>query len=96
MSEADKMAERLEEEIEDASEPILLARKTVSEAAAIIRRLSTENAAQAERIAKLEEAAEKVIEMNLQHAQDEFGDRRKAETWACVLVLRAALGGDNG
>jgi hypothetical protein len=36
-------------------------------------------------------AAEKVIEMNLQKAQDQYGDRNKAESWACVRVLREAI-----
>jgi hypothetical protein len=36
-------------------------------------------------------AMEKVVEMNLQHAQDQYGDRAKAESWACVTVLREAL-----
>lgn len=44
------------------------------------------------------EALKKIIEMNRQHAQDEFGDAEKAEDWACVVVARAALlkagGGD--
>lgn len=40
---------------------------------------------------ELLEAAEKVIEMNLQESQDRYGDRNKAENWACVRVLRAAI-----
>lgn len=36
-------------------------------------------------------AAEKVIEMNRQHAHDQYGDADKAESWACVTVLLAAL-----
>jgi hypothetical protein len=41
--------------------------------------------------AALREAAEKVIEMNRQHANDQYGEADKAEAWACVQVLRAAL-----
>jgi len=37
------------------------------------------------------DALQKIIEMNLQHAQDQFGDAEKAEHWACVVVARAAL-----
>lgn len=40
---------------------------------------------------KLKQALEKIIEMNCQHAQDEFGDRSKAEGWACVTVAKEAL-----
>jgi hypothetical protein len=36
-------------------------------------------------------AAKKVIDMNLQHAEDQYGDRNKVESWACVVVLREAL-----
>ncbi|KAA2211669.1 hypothetical protein [Teichococcus oryzae] len=43
-------------------------------------------------IERLRAAAEKVIEMNRQHAQDQYGDANKAECWACVRVLREALG----
>jgi hypothetical protein len=37
-------------------------------------------------------AMEKVIEFNLQHAEDMCGDATKAESWACVRTLREALG----
>lgn len=37
------------------------------------------------------EAAEKVIEMNRQHAEDQYGNPEKAEGWACVVILRAAI-----
>lgn len=37
------------------------------------------------------DAAEKVIQMNRQHAEDQYGDANKAESWACVVVLRAAI-----
>ena len=36
-------------------------------------------------------AAEKVIEMNRQHAADQYGDADKAESWGCVVVLRESL-----
>ena len=36
-------------------------------------------------------AASKVIEMNRQHAEDQYGDPDKAEGWSCVTVLRTAL-----
>lgn len=39
----------------------------------------------------LRKAAEKVIEMNRQHAEDQYGDPDKAESWSCVTVLRAAM-----
>lgn len=37
-------------------------------------------------------ACAKVIEMNRQHAMDQYGDAEKAESWSCVTVLRAAMG----
>ncbi|KAB0489710.1 hypothetical protein [Pseudomonas vancouverensis] len=40
----------------------------------------------------LRNAAVKVIEMNRQHAKDQYGDAEKAESWSCVTVLRAAIG----
>lgn len=40
----------------------------------------------------LRNAAVKVIEMNRQHAEDQYGDSDKAESWSCVTVLRDALG----
>jgi len=41
--------------------------------------------------AKLAAAAEEVIRLNRQHAQDQYGDADKAESWACVKILRAAI-----
>jgi len=43
------------------------------------------------RVETLESALEKIIKMNLQHAQDQHGDAAKAENWSCVVVARAAL-----
>lgn len=42
------------------------------------------------------EAAEKVIEMNRQHSEDQYGDPEKAEGWACVVILRAAIAKSRG
>lgn len=36
-------------------------------------------------------ALEKIIEMNRQHAKDQYGDANKAETWSCIVVAREAL-----
>lgn len=36
-------------------------------------------------------ALEKIIEMNRQAAQDQYGDIEKAETWDCVKVARETL-----
>lgn len=47
--------------------------------------------ASAEREGLLRTACEKVIEFNRQRAKDEYGDAEKAESWACVRTLRAAL-----
>lgn len=33
----------------------------------------------------------KIIEMNRQHAEDQYGDPEKAESWSCVTVARSAL-----
>lgn len=41
---------------------------------------------------KYETAMKKVIEMNYQNAEDQYGDRLKAKSWGCVVVLEAALG----
>lgn len=54
------------------------------EFAQMVRRLSVN--AQA-----LLDAAFRVIEMNRQHALDQYGDAEKAEGWACVMVLREAI-----
>ena len=43
------------------------------------------------RIAKLEAALEKIIEMNRQTAFAKDGDQNKAEHWACVRTAREAL-----
>ena len=42
-------------------------------------------------IEQLRAAALRVIEFNRQQAEDQYGDREKAEAWACVKVLREAL-----
>lgn len=39
----------------------------------------------------LRDALVKIIEMNRQHAEDQYGDPEKAESWSCVTVARAAL-----
>ncbi len=44
---------------------------------------------------KLRTAAAEVIEFNRCHANDQYGDSDKAESWACVRTLRAALLPDN-
>ena len=36
-------------------------------------------------------ALEKIVEMNRQHAEDEYGDAEKAESWSCVQVAREAI-----
>lgn len=56
-----------------------------------IRDLLAELQAAREREGKLREALEKIIEMNRQHAEDQYGDANKAESWACIVVSRAAL-----
>jgi len=40
---------------------------------------------------KLLSALEKIVEMNRQHADDEYGDPEKAESWSCVKVAREAI-----
>lgn len=49
----------------------------------------------ASEIERLRAAAREVIEFNRQHANDQYGDADKAESWACVRTLRAALLPDN-
>ena len=41
--------------------------------------------------ARLRAAALEVIGFNRQEAQDRYGDANKAESWACIRTLRAAL-----
>src|SRR5438093_1399486 len=41
----------------------------------------------------MRKALEKIIEMNRQQAEDQYGDREKAENWACVRIARQALAG---
>lgn len=40
---------------------------------------------------RMREALEKLIEMNRQHAEDQYGDADKAESWACVRIAREAI-----
>ncbi len=40
---------------------------------------------------KLLTALQKIVEMNHQHAEDEYGDRTKADSWACVVVAKEAI-----
>jgi predicted metal-dependent hydrolase len=42
---------------------------------------------------ELEEACRRVIQMSRQHAEDQYGNAEKAESWACITTLRAALSG---
>lgn len=44
-----------------------------------------------ERCQAMEAALMQIIEMNQQWAQDQWGDRNKAESMACVKTARAAL-----
>lgn len=39
----------------------------------------------------LRDALVKIIEMNRQHAEDQYGDPDKAESWSCVTVAREAM-----
>lgn len=36
-------------------------------------------------------ALEKIVEMNHQHAEDEYGDKTKADNWACVRIAKEAI-----
>lgn len=36
-------------------------------------------------------ALQKIVEMNRQHANDEYGDPEKAESWSCVQIAREAI-----
>lgn len=44
-----------------------------------------------DRIGELVSALETIIGYNLQQAADQYGDRKKAEGWACVVTARKAL-----
>ena len=44
------------------------------------------------RIKELEEGLNTIIGYNLQEAHDRYGDKNKAEQWACVVAARKALG----
>ena len=39
------------------------------------------------------DALVQIIEMNRQHAEDQYGDADKAESWSCVVVARQGLKG---
>lgn len=43
----------------------------------------------------LSNALIKIIEMNRQQANDQYGDAEKAESWSCITVAREALGARN-
>ena len=43
----------------------------------------------------LGDALLKIIEMNRQHAEDQYGDPDKAESWACIRVAREAMEAKN-
>jgi hypothetical protein len=43
------------------------------------------------RVRRLELALTKIIDMNRQHAHDQYGDANKAESWACIKAAREAL-----
>lgn len=45
------------------------------------------------RIAALEAALQKIIDMNVQYCRDKYGDATKAESMSCVSVARNALKG---
>lgn len=36
-------------------------------------------------------ALEKIIEMNYKTAEDQYGDKSKADSWSCVIVAKEAL-----
>lgn len=42
-------------------------------------------------IEAMRDALQKIVDMNRQTAQDQYGDAEKAEGWACVTVSRAAI-----
>jgi hypothetical protein len=44
-----------------------------------------------DRLERYKAAMEKVIEMNYQEAEDRYGDRSKASSWGCVVVLESGL-----
>src|SRR5690349_15791992 len=45
------------------------------------------------RMNSMKQALEKIIEMNRQNAEDQYGDAEKAESWSCVTVAREGLAG---
>ncbi|WP_395046186.1 hypothetical protein [Flavobacterium sp.] len=50
-----------------------------------------ENAKAIAAVPDLIEALQKIIEMNYQNAEDQYGDRNKADGWSCVTVAKKAL-----
>ena len=48
-----------------------------------------------QRNATLIHALLKIIQMNRQHAEDQYGDAEKAESWSCITVARDALESGN-
>lgn len=43
-------------------------------------------------IARLRSTLEAIVDMNVQYAVDKYGDASKADTMACVVAARTALG----
>ena len=80
----DPLSDRLWQEVE-ALQALVAGLKTGYEA---YERVNAELKADVE---ALRSAALKVIEMNRQHAKDQYGDSDKAESWSCITVLRAAM-----
>ena len=39
------------------------------------------------------DALVQIIEINRQHAEDQYGDANKAESWGCVTIARQGLKG---
>ena len=54
-------------------------------------KLEQQVAALTEQVERARNALVKIIDMNRMHANDQYGDADKAESWACVVVARAAL-----
>jgi hypothetical protein len=48
-----------------------------------------------EYITRLENGLNKIIQMNRQQGEDQYGNPDKAEKWGCVVVAREALNSKN-
>ena len=86
------MIEKIKQEIENwAKETSPTVNSEVNRLHGANHVLNTYYTPLAESHRELVEALEKIIQMNKQQADDQYGDSSKSDSWACVVVARTAL-----